>query len=494
MKFVRLIVLSVIFAPVLLSAQSGSGADTLQLSLDDALKIGTENSPAANVVERRLVANHWNYRSFKAGLYPSLRLDGSAPGIRREIDQIVQDDGSIRYRELQQGNSEITASIFQRLPWTNGQLFLSSSVERVDLYSGPSSNFWRVSPLFMQLSQPIMEFNFFKWQKRIAPLEYEASKKQYLEDIADLETEIVGGFFDVYIAKTNVDIAEFNVSINDTIYTISQGRFNVGNIAENELLQTELALMNARTNLERARLAYNRAQDDLRILLGIEEIRPIQVELPDRIPELSIDVQQAVDRAKNNRSDMLDYQIERLRSQRNIAQAEAESRLSTTLSARFGYNQTAETFEEAYNNPLDNQFVDVGFEIPIFRWGEGRAERQAAYANHESILNSVKIQEETFVQEVEYQVREFLLIQQQIQASAKADTIATRRFEVSKNRYLIGKIDITNLLIAQREKDDERQNYIQDLKQYWQGFYNLQRITLYDYENDQPMEFTYRFK
>jgi outer membrane protein TolC len=138
--------------------------------------------------------------------------------------------------------------------------------------------------------------------------------------------------------------------------------------------------------------------------------------------------------------------------------------------------------------------VDVGFEIPIFRWGEGRAERQAAYANHESILNTVKIQEETFVQEVEYQVREFLLIQQQIQASAKADTIATRRFEVAKNRYLIGKIDITNLLIAQREKDDERQNYIQDLKQYWQGFYNLQRITLYDYENDQPMEFTYRFK
>ncbi len=41
------------------------------------------------------------------------------------------------------------------------------------------------------------------------------------------------------------------MDVNDTLYKISTGRFNVGKIAENELLQVELHLMNARPRLHR---------------------------------------------------------------------------------------------------------------------------------------------------------------------------------------------------------------------------------------------------
>lgn len=493
MKLFRLTVILSVLLPFAAFAQMNAGPDTLFLTLDDAIRITQQNSSSANLVEQELLANHWRYRSFRASLFPSLNFSGSAPGIQREIEQVVQDDGSVQYRERQQGTSAITTSILQRIPMTGGTLFLSSSIERINLYSTLGDNLWRANPLFLGITQPIMEFNALKWNRRIEPLQYESSKKQYLEEMAQLATEVTGSFFDVYIAQINLDLANFNVAINDTIYTISQGRYNVGNIAENELLQTELALMNARTDLERARLAYDRAQDDLRLILSIRENRPVRVQIPERIPDMDIDVAYAVEQAKQNRSDMLDYQIERLQSQRNIARIQAESRLSTTLTARLGYNQTSNRFENLYDNPLNNQFVDVTFDIPIFRWGEGKADREAAYANHESILNSVELREETFIQEVEYQVREFLLLQRQIVAAATADTIATRRFEVSKNRYLIGKIDITNLLIAQQEKDSERRNFIRTLKEYWQGYYNLRRITLYDFERNQSLRFDYKF-
>jgi outer membrane protein TolC len=52
---------------------------------------------------------------------------------------------------------------------------------------------------------------------------------------------------------------------------------------------------------------------------------------------------------------------------------------------------------------------------------------------------------------------------------------------VAKNRYLIGKIDITNLQIAQNEKDMARLSYFQALRQYWVAYYQLRRASLYDF-------------
>jgi outer membrane protein TolC len=66
--------------------------------------------------------------------------------------------------------------------------------------------------------------------------------------------------------------------------------------------------------------------------------------------------------------------------------------------------------------------------------------------------------------------------------SAKADTVADKRFEVAYNRYGIGRISIDNLFIAQREKDQARQQYVRALRGYWEAYYQLRQVTLYDFE------------
>ncbi|MDE3057397.1 MAG: TolC family protein [Bacteroidota bacterium] len=87
-------------------------------------------------------------------------------------------------------------------------------------------------------------------------------------------------------------------------------------------------------------------------------------------------------------------------------------------------------------------------------------------------------------QKVTYQVAHFNLLQTQVAVAAKADTVARRRFEVAKNRYLIGKIDIPNLFIAQSEKDAARRVRIQTLRDYWSTYFRLRRLTLFDFENN----------
>ena len=73
----------------------------------------------------------------------------------------------------------------------------------------------------------------------------------------------------------------------------------------------------------------------------------------------------------------------------------------------------------------------------------------------------------------------------QLQITRKSDEVAQERYTVAQNRYLIGKIDITNLNIALTEKDDAKRSYINALRDYWDAYYNLRRLTLYDFVNNQ---------
>jgi outer membrane protein TolC len=69
----------------------------------------------------------------------------------------------------------------------------------------------------------------------------------------------------------------------------------------------------------------------------------------------------------------------------------------------------------------------------------------------------------------------------QLEITKKSDEVALKRYVVAQNRYLIGKIDITNLNIALTEKDSAKRGYIDALQQFWVAYYELRRLTLYDF-------------
>jgi outer membrane protein TolC len=86
-----------------------------------------------------------------------------------------------------------------------------------------------------------------------------------------------------------------------------------------------------------------------------------------------------------------------------------------------------------------------------------------------------------FEQEIITKVRQFEMMRLQIEITRKSDQVAQERYNVAQNRYLIGKIDITNLNIALTEKDQAKRAYLDALKSFWTAYYDLRRLTLYDF-------------
>jgi outer membrane protein TolC len=71
----------------------------------------------------------------------------------------------------------------------------------------------------------------------------------------------------------------------------------------------------------------------------------------------------------------------------------------------------------------------------------------------------------------------------------KADTIAQRRLEITKQRYLLGKLSTTDLNIALNETIQARQSFVNVLKTYWTSFYTLRRLTLFDFNRNEKITY-----
>jgi len=52
---------------------------------------------------------------------------------------------------------------------------------------------------------------------------------------------------------------------------------------------------------------------------------------------------------------------------------------------------------------------------------------------------------------------------------------------------VIGRIQIDNLYIAQTEKDQALNQFVQSLRGYWVSYYRLRRLTLFDFEVGRPI-------
>jgi outer membrane protein TolC len=157
------------------------------------------------------------------------------------------------------------------------------------------------------------------------------------------------------------------------------------------------------------------------------------------------------------------------------------------MTATIGYNQTSAAVPAAYRNLLDQEQFTVGFSIPLFRWGAGSAAVDAALAERRRAEASVAQQRHDFEQEVLFQAARLNLLRDQVAVAARSDTIAQRRFDVAKDRYVIGKIDIPILFIAQSEKDNARRANIQTLWDYWSAYFRVRRLTLYDCETGETL-------
>jgi outer membrane protein TolC len=214
----------------------------------------------------------------------------------------------------------------------------------------------------------------------------------------------------------------------------------------------------------------------------------IELVVPNEIPEVSIDMGRAIQEANANNPEVLNLQRQLIEAEQNVARARSQKGLQANLFALYGLSKNADDLGGVYVDPQDQQRLRVGFEFPILDWGLGKGKYRMAQSAEDVVKTNVLQSRSDFEQQIFLQVMQFNLQDDQLMIASKADTIADKRYEVTKQRFLIGRIDVLDLNVALEEKDVARRGYVQALRNYWDYFYGLRILTLYDWINDMKLE------
>jgi len=475
----------------LFQAVKTEAQEVKRLTLEEVIKIAEENSPNAMMARNRFRASYWQYRTFVAEYRPSLTLTGTTPFYSTAYERVWNSfTEQWNYKSTDVMRNIGSLSLSQNIGLTGGTISLNSDLTLENDFENDKRNYI-TAPVSISLTQPLFRYNSLKWQKKTEPLKYEAAKKTYLSNMEGVHSQAVMNFFSLALAQINTQIAAMNYSNSDTLYRMAEGRFQLGTISEDELLQMRLTWLNSQTDRAQAEMNLRDREIRLRSFLGFNDNVRIELVLPTDIPDLQVVPQEVLDMAVANNPEIMQQQLTLLQAQSNVAQAKAEKGLNANLVASFGLRDQDKDFDLAYAQSNQQQSVRLGITLPILDWGLGRGRYKMAQSN----LELAQVQNEQalndFEQNLLLDVDQFNLQAQQVAIAAQSDTVAMRMYEVTKARFLIGKIAVLDLNNADTRKDQNRRAYVQALQNYWNYFYNLRSLALYDFINKKPIEVEY---
>ncbi|MCR8667548.1 TolC family protein [Aestuariibaculum sp. M13] len=460
-----------------------------EITLKEVLKIASKSSLDAFKAKRKYEYSYWDFRSFKASVLPQIDFNTAPLTYRSSV--IERYDSNLNqdvFRPVQSLNSYAGLSLSQNILQTGGRISLNSTYNKLTNYNDGITNSYNVTPVNIALSQPLMAFNSFKWLKRTAPLEFSKSQKELVYELQSINVKTVSYFFAWALAAKKVVMARENLASSKKMYGIGKKRYDIGSIEKEDLLNLELQLYNAETNLTIEEKNLIQVKNNLTIFLR-DDLENYNVPvLPELISDLKIDLDSAIELYKENNPQMLDLEINNIEAERDLDRAIKENRFDLSISASYGLNQQADVFADVYHNLLEQQLVSVNFRIPILDWGERKGNIKKAKMNKEVQEIDRQQEESRLIQDIETKVRDFNLQEQLVQNALKASEISKESYIITEKRFLAGRVDLLKLTSALNAWQSSNESYMSKLANYWRYYYELQQYTLYNFMESRAVQ------
>ena len=485
MKFLITIFLTLII--LILFIPSGRCQDAKQLTLQQVVDMAKNQSIAARQAATAKKTKYWEYRNFQSNYKPQLVLDGNLPAFSRSFIQVIQPDGTVLFQPIKNNNSAVGLSLSQNILKTGGLLYATTQLQRFDDFER-KNKLYNGTLFAVGFNQPLFRFNPLKWDKKIEPLKYNESQQEYIESLELIALRANNYFFDLLLGQVNLTIAETNLTNTEGILRIAREKFDIGKNSRNEILQLQLENLKAQKAVGTAKRDVEITTLNLRSFIGLQGDEKIQLLEPQSVIEISILSEKALKEAFDNRADAIGYQRRLLEAERNLTKAKADNGLNATLNATLGFSNRGARVTDLLNQPQNQQTVSIDFTMPILDWGRSQSRLKTAEANRQLTQYTIEQDKQIFKQEIYTQVTLFDMLRSQLSLTAQADSIASEKYQIAQDRYVLGNLSITDLSIAFTEKDQAKRDFIDALRNIWAAYYRLRWLTLYDFEKGEKIK------
>jgi hypothetical protein len=491
MKIIKLLIIGFLFLFSIKVVTAKQILQKVELTMEEAITIAQDSSLRAFIEKNEYLSDYWDFRTYQAEFLPKLELQATPFNYERAVrEEYNSQNEEYQYIQSERLNSFANLSVTQNIPFTGGRIYIDSDLGRIQNIGGRIE--YSSTPIRIGVRQDLFDFNSFKWEKKTEPIEFERSKKDFFQSSQEIANTTIHYFFNLLFAQIELKIAQNDFAIADTLYQDGLIRHKKDDISLEDLYSLELSLMDANSALERLEKNVKRSQTRILSFLGMDKSLDVELIPPDHIHKLNIDEHLAIEMARKNNPDILDIKLDKMYAERSVERAK-KSRYSADLNISMGLNQTSDdnVIRNVYTDLENQQKVRVSMNIPIVDWGLSKKRIKLAQSNREVVMARMEQQEIDFDENVKRTVEEFNMQKKLMERAAKADTLAQMMYDVTQQRYMDGELDIIKLNSAQNKKNSTRKDYFERLDEYWQYYYEIRELTLYDFVRKSELSFDY---
>lgn len=477
-------VLVIIF--VLIAATAS--AQELTLTLPQVIELAKDSSLTAFRYKNMYLASYWNFRTFKANRLPSLSLDIEPVVYNRQLVARYDSENDIDiYRQQKSYSASAGLTLTQNFDPLGGTFYVTTSLDYLRGFGDKTFNQYTAVPFIIGYRHNSFGYNQFKWDRKIEPMKFEKAKQEYLYNTELIAIQAVQYFFQLALSQAQYENAVAQKAKCDSLLIIGQMKFKIASITKSDLMTLQLDVLNAQNSIATAEVNVRRNMLRLTSFLGLDRNIKLSLVLPDNPPEISIDLDRAINLMHQNNYMILEKMQSVSEAEMNLDRIRKSNRLSAGVSASVGYNQEAEKLPDAYKNPMRRDVVSVSISVPLLDWGVRKGQKNQA-AN---TLDIAKIEQAQKMDELEQNVinsiGELQTRYALLTTAAEALRLARDVYDQNVLNFQNGSCDITTLSASQSRLQSAQNQYITTMSDYWSCYYDIRSQTLFDFINNSPL-------
>ena len=298
--------------------------EVLHLSIEDALELGRRESIDSKENDNTLLKAYWRYRGYLADRRPNITLNSTLPSLNRSLRSYQQENGVYKFVPNNYLSESLTFSIRQAIPFTGGEIYIESNIERMDQLGENRAGSFLTVPFSVTLSQPLIAYNPYKWEKKTEPLRYKTSRQEYAASVENVNITTVSYYFDLLISLSDLESARQNLRNASGLYDVARGKEKIGTISDSDLMQLRVSMLNAEANVLSAENDYLEKMNTLRNYLGIESGVEIVPEVPPAKIIEGINADVIREKARENNPIYDNFKIRLTEAEANVVKAKRE--------------------------------------------------------------------------------------------------------------------------------------------------------------------------
>ncbi|MEQ1868876.1 MAG: TolC family protein [Vicinamibacterales bacterium] len=488
-------------------ATAGTDRPTMQLTIDDAIKLSLDRN--LDIAVQRLNPQTFDYSiaNVQAVYKPTLISTLSETSNSNPSNNTIS--GAAAGTGIVQGQRIYNAGLSQNLRWGGGALVATVNNNRATTTALTAL----INPTFnanwsAQYTQPLLR-NFkidnTRQQLVITKLNQDISEIQLQALIINTVSNVRNAYWDYVFALQSVDVAHRSVALAEQLVKDNQTRVEIGTMAPIDVVQAQSQAATQRQNLAAAEGTRRTAEITLKrlIVAGTDDpnwgasINP--VDRPDFVPVL-VDVTAAVRRGLDSRTDLQqarknlqvnDTTLKYLANQ-TLPQADVVARYGlvgqggTQFSGCTGAGiarTCTSTIPGGYGDSLGSLFgadfpswsVSLNLSVPL---GTSAADSTVARARVQerqvaAQLKQIELQIATDITNAATQVQNNV---ERVQAAQSAREFAERTLDAEQSKFEVGMSTNYFVVQAQRDLATAQNNELSAVLAYRRSIVELERL------------------